>query len=97
MPLPSPALVPTVATRRRVVHAESIDLPAPEFPATYHTESLRQVAREAPRTGPSRELAIERPAYRPLLPRLSRMIWGHDEVKDQPSARPEPRDVPQGR
>ncbi len=44
----APALVPTVTTRRRVVHAESIDLPAPEFPATYHTESLRQVAREGP-------------------------------------------------
>ena len=97
VPRSSPALVPTVATRRRVVHAESVDLPGPEFPATYHTESLRYVTREAPYSGPTREVAVERTAYKPLLPRLSRMLWGHDEPKDRPSARPEAGDVAERR
>ncbi len=96
-PRTSPALVPTVATRRRVVHAESIDLPEPEFPATYHTESLRRVAREGPQTGPTREITVERVPSRPLLPRLSRMLWRHDEAHDKPSARPEAGDVAERR
>jgi hypothetical protein len=96
-PLDAPrAAVPMVAIRPRVVRAESIELPEPEFPATYHTESLRRVAREAPYTGPTREVAIERSAYKPLLPRLSRMIWGHDEM-NRPSGRPEPGDVAERR
>ncbi len=97
VPRPAPALVPTAATRPGAIRAESIELPEPEFPATYHTESLRRVAREAPYSGPTREVAIERTTYKPLLPRLSRMIWGHDEPKAQPSARPEAGDVAEHR
>jgi hypothetical protein len=97
VPRSARAPVPTVAIRPRTVRADSIDLPEPEFPATYHTESLRRVAREAPQTGPTREVAIERTAYKPILPRLSRMLWGHDEPRDRPSARPEAGDVSQRR
>ncbi len=70
----APAAVADI--RARVGLARPIDLPEPEFPATYHTESLRQVAREAPPTGPTRPVAIETAPHKPLLPRLSRLLWG---------------------
>ena len=77
-PEPAPAAPPAPAAEsppRRSL-AVSVDLPDPEFPATYHTTSLRQVARETPRLVASpREVPIEAP--RPaLLPRLSRLLWG---------------------
>ena len=73
-----PTRVPAPVTdiRARVGLARPIELPEPEFPATYHSESLRQVAREAPPKGPTRPVAIEDTPHKPLMPRLSRLLWG---------------------
>jgi hypothetical protein len=67
---------PSLAGRPRYRKAEAIDLPPPEFPATYHTESVRQVIREA---ASARRLPTPEPSpHKPLLPRLSRLLWGPD-------------------
>ena len=81
-PGPKPAearpVVSAPATRPRTVRAEPIALPEPEFPATYHTESLRQVAREAPSSRSARPIEIEPAPRKPLIPRLSRLLRGHE-------------------
>jgi hypothetical protein len=75
-PPPREAGDPSLAGRPRYRKAEPMDLPPPEFPATYHTESVRQVVREA---APARRLPTpESSPYKPLLPRLSRLLWGPD-------------------
>jgi len=85
---------PLLAGRPRMGGAAPMALPPPEFPATYHTESLRQVAREAtpadrsgrPATAPDPDLGDGASARRPLFPRLARLLTPAAEAPRPDSA-----------
>jgi hypothetical protein len=78
---------PLLAGRPRMIRAQPIELPPPELPATYHTESVRLVTREAP---PARRSPNPEPNPRkPLFPRFSRLLWGPDTTAPAPPAQVE--------
>src|SRR5262249_2700061 len=101
-PAPAEPKRPVVASapvrRPPTSRAPSIDLPAPEFPATYYSESLRHGARAAPPSRPSRPVPLE-PA--PPPPRLVGVLWGPwrggvgSAIADHPRSRPTIEDGPQ--
>jgi hypothetical protein len=78
---------PLLAGRPRMIRAQPIELPPPEPPATYHTESVRLGAREAPHT--HHAPTPEPNPRKPLFPRFSRLIWGPDTTPPAPPARTE--------
>jgi hypothetical protein len=92
---------PALAGRPRLGQLEPMDLPPPEFPPTYHTESLRKMARERePAPAPALADRSARPAAtvtpeprRPVFPRLAKLwqktVGDEDKAVKPTSARRE--------
>jgi hypothetical protein len=84
---------PALAGRPRLGEVEPMDLPPPEFPPTYHTESLRKMARER-ELAPALADRSARPAatvtpepHRPVFPRLAK-LWQKTVGEEDKAVKP---------